>query len=100
MAATTGVAIGAAWAAPWRALELALTLRTLTVHLACGWSSVGSNDLGRCVVGFTVDAGAARIVRWRLVQPQLHVNRQRWLPETKWTTHGTTFDKGSIITRA
>jgi hypothetical protein len=62
MAATIGVAIGAAWEAPWRALELALTLRTLTVHLACGWSSYFSNDLGRCAVGITVAAGAARAV--------------------------------------
>ena len=53
----------AALAAMWRTLELASTLRTLTVHWPCGWSSYLSKDLGRWAVGLTVDSGAARIVQ-------------------------------------
>ena len=84
----------------WMALELALTLRTLTVHLACGWSSVGYNRWVRRAVRFTVDVGTARIVLWRRLPPQLHFVRQCSLPQTKWTTHGSMVYIGFVAARA
>ena len=83
----------------WRGLELASTQGTLTVHWACWWSSVFSRRWVRRAVGLTVDVGAARILQWRHVPPQLHVSRQRCLPQPTGTPLGAMVDTGSITTR-
>ena len=62
-------------------------LRTSTIVDATMWSSVARKSWVRCVVQFTVAAGAALVCRSAHLQRPLYSNRVRTLPQTRWTTH-------------
>ena len=86
--------------ARWRPMALAFTKPSSTVDSGWWWSSVVSNDLGRCAVGLSVSVGVAGVAHSHCVPQLVRARRRRSFLAETWTTLDFLLGTPLVLARA
>ena len=81
-------------------MALAFTKPSSTVDSGWWWSSVVSNDLGRCAVGLSVSVGVAGVAHSHCVPQLVRARRRRSFLAETWTTLDFLLGTPLVLARA